>query len=352
MATPLETKLIKRLKAGKLMNVAAFMQAALLDEDHGYYTHERVFGADGDFITAPEISQIFGEILAAYIGAHAGQLKDYALIELGPGRGTLMKDMLRTLGSMPAGVKPSEVVMVEASGQLAKLQKQTLAGIDTQISWQNNIENLPSKPCVIVANEFFDALPIQQFIWQGNGWYERVLELQNNKLGWALDDKQANIASHAAATHGDMLESHAATEEIMQQLAEHVQQHGGMMIAIDYGYTQPAFGDTLQALKAHQYVDTLEHIGEADITAHVNFTALKDVAEQAGLKTAALTTQGQFLQQLGAAVRAQALCAKATPTQQQEIISGLTRLMAPEQMGDLFKVLVLAHANLDLIEIL
>ena len=368
MPTALETKLLKQLSRSNTMRLDEFMRTALLDPKHGYYTNRKVFGKDGDFITAPDVSQIFGEVIAAYFTANimaARSSKPATLVEFGPGRGTLMHDMLRSFSSMPAELEISEVVLVEASPRLVDIQKETLKDSHLPIRWVESADELPESPCFIIANEFFDALPIRQFTEKDSGWNERVITAKEDSLAWAEencslpDGCEPPKAPHLHIVNQPenveekekILEYSEAVAATTQQLSVHISNHGGMLVAIDYGHTAHGFADTLQAVKKHKFIDVLSHVGEADITAHVNFALMKEVAEASSLNTHLLTTQGKFLRSLGAELRAMTLVQSADKNGQIDIASGLERLIAPTQMGELFKVLVVAHPELSVLEL-
>ena len=356
MSTALESKLRNRLSVGEKIRLDQFMYAALLDVECGYYNIHRVFGKDGDFITAPDISQIFGEVVAAYIAAHVPQYKDQdvAVVELGPGRATMAKDMLRAMQKMPDENQPDEVIMCEISEPMVVRQREKLDGITMNMQWIQHVTDLPERPCFIIANEFFDALPIRQFMYEDD-WQERFVGLKEEAFVFTsepCDFPNASLTTQLPdPQRGDILEYSASAMDAMQTISTHLAQYGGMMIAIDYGYMEQAYGDSLQAVKSHEYIDVLTDIGEADISAHVNFAQLKEVAEAHGLKTHILTTQGQFLRALGAELRAAKLCKKASDEQKETILSGLHRIMAPDQMGDLFKVLVVASEGMEVEDI-
>lgn len=377
MSSPLAEKLRNRIDAGEHIGVDAFMHTALLDPEHGYYTTRQVFGADGDFITAPEVSQVFGEVLAAYLTANIMDAKltePATVVEFGPGRGTLMKDMLRSFKAMPAELHIKEVLLVEASERLKQMQQENLADSHLPLRWITNASELPKSPCFIVANEFFDALPIRQFICEGEKWQELVLAAEGEELVFhsqhtelpeccesiiatckhtPSDAKVLPLRASDINKHTDrvIFEYPEAAIDIMQTLCAHIRQYGGMLVLVDYGHTMHGFGDTLQAVKKHQFVDVLSDIGEADITAHVNFAWMKEVAEEVGLSTHLLAHQGKFLRALGAELRAMSLCEGLDKNGQVTIASGLERLISPMQMGELFKVLVVAHPDLKILDL-
>ncbi len=330
------------------ISVAEFMQLALMHPEYGYYQKQQPFGKQGDFITAPEISQLFGEMVAVWVAAMWQQMgcpKDWQLVELGPGRGVLMQDILRATKHIEGFHACLSIVMVEQSSALQKVQKDRLIPIHNKIEWHETIDRLLPKPTLIVANEFFDALPIYQYVKANGAVHERVIGLENDALCFTLGAKgvntQAVIEIAAHESDGKVIEASPASVHIVEQLAAHTTVHGGAALLIDYGYEMPACGDTLQAVKAHQYHPILEDVGEADITAHVNFTALAEAAKQGGSKEQKIMTQEEFLKQMGIELRARLLQSKATQEQKKVIEESLTRLVSPEEMGTLFKVLMI-----------
>ncbi len=315
----LKEELAEHIRAQGPITIAEYMERCV---SH-YYATRDPFGAGGDFTTAPEISQIFGELIGAWIedrwqhisGAQA------VLCELGPGRGTLMKDILRVTRN--SGLHESaDVVLVEASPALRELQKRTLAYAHTRIRWQETLMNLPPLPLFLIANEFFDALPVHQYLEKE----EKKVGLIMNQLAFLPDGKVVREASPACIA-------------VMTQIAAHIQTHGGAALIIDYGYDDAVQGDSVQAVKAHQFIHPLDAPGESDITAHVDFAALKDVAASVGAYVWGVAKQGNFLNALGAQVRLLALGKHASPEQGASLRSGLERLVSYEQMGGLFKVM-------------
>jgi len=304
-----------------------------------YYATRDPLGAAGDFVTAPEISQMFGELIGLWLAEtwmRAGQPAP-VLVELGPGRGSLMADLRRAIARVPVlGAAP--VHLVETSPALRQAQKQRLP--DAQ--WHDDLNSLPTdQPLLVVANEFFDALPICQFIRTEQGWRERMIALQDDaftpvagpvQMDGAIDDALAGSPS------GTIVEKSPAGSAVMTDLAARIAAQGGVALIIDYGYCGPAAGDTLQAVKQHQYADVLARPGEHDLTAHVDFNMLADAARQAGATPWPVTDQGEWLHRLGIAARAARL-AKANPDHAQALAKDVKRLTAPDEMGSLFKVL-------------
>ena len=288
-----------------------------------YYANNNPFGKEGDFITAPEISQIFGELIGAWLFNQWQNLgKPQAILcEAGPGRGTLMQDILRVTAKSNFH-NNIEICLIENSQNLRELQKKNIK--HSNISWHDSFATLPKKPLLLVANEFFDAMPIEQYLANGD---ERKIIYSNEKFEFV---PQGEVVS----------EKSPISLLIMGQVCTHIKQYGGVAIIIDYGYKNEPQRNTLQALKAHKFVSPLEYIGEADITALVDFSSLADIAKRLGLKTH-YTTQAEFLRGLGAELRAIALCKNASNSARENILSGLERLVSPQQMGELFKVLTI-----------
>jgi len=283
-----------------------------------YYATRDPLGASGDFTTAPEIHQMFGEMVGACLADcwhRAGAPGDAIYAELGPGRGTLAADALRVIG---AGV---EVHLVETSAALRELQRARVPGA----AFHERIEQLPSRPALLVANEFLDALPVRQWV----GDEQRLVVLDGDAL--------------AFTAHGLIVEDSPARDGAVTAIAAHLARHGGVALLIDYGHAASAPGDTLQAVKAHRFADPLADPGEQDLTAHVDFEALTDAARQAGAMVTSLATQSDWLSRIGIAQRADVL-ARANPDHAKAINSALARLTAPDQMGELFKVIAI-HAT-------
>ncbi len=318
------------------ISIAAYMGMCA---EH-YYATRMALGADGDFITAPEISQLFGEMVGLALAdawLRAGQ-PEVIFAELGPGRGTLAADALRTMAQF--GLTPP-VHFVETSPLLMHAQLGAVPGA----VHHDDIAALPrDRPLIAVANEFFDALPVQQFIAADDGWHERLIALD----GGALVARPASAIAAAPFLPpsrnyptGAVLEVSAAARAAMAAVASRIAARGGLILVFDYGYAGPAAGDTVQAVRAHAPVDWLTRPGECDLTAHVDFTALADAAFDAGALIMGPVDQGVWLHRLGIGPRCAALAA-ANPDQADALTAGAARLTAPDQMGQLFQVLA-AH---------
>ncbi|MCE7795192.1 SAM-dependent methyltransferase [Sphingobium sufflavum] len=305
-----------------------------------YYATRDPLGAGGDFITAPEISQMFGEMIGLWLAdlwARAGR-PAVQYVELGPGRGTLAADALRALAS--AGCHPLAVHLVETSPVLRAAQARAVP----DAHFHDDAATLPTDtPLLIVANEFFDALPFRQIVRTDAGWRERVLA--NDRLEWGrrflpgLGTADVTApAAFAPAPQGSVVESCPIGEAIMTTLATRIAAQGGAMLTIDYGHAGPAVGDTMQAVQAHRFADPFVEPGARDITAHVDFTALADAAVAAGVNVSPLVEQGDFLIRLGIGARS-GMLAKQAPERRDELVAAMLRLTDPAEMGRLFKVM-------------
>ena len=314
--TPLERALRERIGDQGPITVEAFMDAC----NRYYYATRDPLGSRGDFTTAPEISQMFGELVGACLAdcwMKAGKPRDVAYVELGPGRGTLAADALRVMKS--AGLEPT-VHFVETSPLLRQGQAKAVPGA----SWYDAFAEVPDGPVLVVANEFLDALPVQQFV----GAMERKVMVTGGGLAFDRD--------------GEIVERSPAREKVVGQIANRLRKSGGMALLIDYGHAKSAAGDTLQAVRGHTFAPMLAAPGEQDLTAHVDFEAVSKAAREAGGAVTELVTQGEWLKRLGIGARSQSL-AQQHPERAREIEAARQRLCEPEQMGNLFKVIAV-HA--------
>ncbi|UVK40970.1 class I SAM-dependent methyltransferase [Mesorhizobium sp. AR10] len=345
--TPLKARIIDLIGAVGPIPVNEYMALCLFDPRDGYYTTREPFGAAGDFVTAPEISQMFGELVAVWLyqaWQTIGRPLPVTIAEIGPGRGTLMKDVLRSVSRLdPAFTASASFAMIETSPRLTDIQKQTLAGTSAGIGWHETIDTLPQTPLLIVGNELFDAVPIRQFIRAGAGWRERVIGLDDADdlrffAGAGSVDATLLPDEAADAPQGAIVEVAPARAALMAAIAGRLAAHGGAGLFLDYGHLQPGVGDTLQALRKHNHEDVLANPGEADLTAHVDFAALAAVVRAHGLDVQ-LSTQGEFLLGMGLLERAGLLGAEANEQARQTIADAVERLAGPDAMGQLFKVL-------------
>lgn len=355
----LKARLEDRIRLTGPISVADYMTACLADPEDGYYTTSpEPFGRDGDFITAPEVSQMFGELIGGWVVATwiaMGAPSPVHLVELGPGRGTLMADILRTARLRPAFMDAVAVHLVEVSPKLRHRQGETLGNLAGALKrapqWHDHLSAVPEGPTILIANEFFDALPIRQFVKTGKGWCERVVGLDAaGQLAFgvssvALAEGLVPAAARAAAV-GAILEVSPASAAIAAEIGTRIAAQRGAALLIDYGYLRSAPGDTLQALSRHAFADPLAEPGKADLTAHVDFEALALAAIEAGADPMTPLTQGEFLLRLGLLERAGQLGAGKDAATQERLRGEVERLAAPDQMGELFKVLALATPGL------
>jgi NADH dehydrogenase [ubiquinone] 1 alpha subcomplex assembly factor 7 len=354
--TPLEAELRRIIAADGPMSVATFMALCLGHPVHGYYMTRDPFGRGGDFITAPEISQMFGELIGLWVAAvwqMMGSPAQVALVELGPGRGTLMADALRATRVVPAFAAAVRVHLVETSPVLERRQQESLAALKMPISWHRDFAAVPDGPLILIANEFFDALPVHQAVKTPSGWHERMVGVgSDGKLAFALHpDPMPGFATIAPglpanAPPGAVFEWRAS--DIAADIARRIAQHGGAALIIDYGHGESALGETLQAVGRHGFADPLATPGEVDLTAHVDFAALARTAAGAGTRVRGPISQGEFLRRLGIEARAAALRATATTAQAADIDAALARLTGSgrESMGELFKAMAFADPKL------
>jgi SAM-dependent MidA family methyltransferase len=329
------------------ISVAQYMTMALHDAGGGYYATRQPFGAAGDFTTAPEVSQMFGELLGLWcvqVWHDQGQPRQKRLMELGPGRGTMMADALRAARAAPEFLDGLEVVLVEASPALQKLQQEKLAQSGAAIRWTTHFDDsLTDRPLFLLANEFFDAMPVRQYVKTETGWRERMVVVKDGALDFALapipTPSAAIPASRAAAPDGGVYEAAPAATALAEAVARVVAEKGGGALLLDYGYGEAAgFGETLQAVGGHAFAEVLAEPGENDISAHVDFAALAEAARHGGAQVHGPRNQGAFLVALGIMGRAEQLI-KSNPGAARMLYTAVERLIAPEQMGDLFKAM-------------
>ncbi|HEY8565166.1 MAG TPA: SAM-dependent methyltransferase [Beijerinckiaceae bacterium] len=324
-----------------------YMALCLAHPVHGYYVTRDPLGAGGDFTTAPEISQMFGELIGLWIAdtwTRMGSPGGARLVELGPGRGTLMADALRALRVVPAFLAAASVHLVEMSPILREKQATSLAASPCPVSWHDTIDAVPAGPMIVVANEFFDALPIRQFVF-ADGWRERLVGLSDDALAFGLA-AEPEPALSVAGRPGEVIELHGAGALLAASIAARLADQGGAALIIDYGHLATGRGDTFQAVREHAFVDPLAEPGEADLTVHVDFEQLRRAARAA--RAHGPLTQRDLLLALGIEARAERLKARATPPQAAAIDAALARLTdpTPTGMGALFKALALSRPDL------
>jgi NADH dehydrogenase [ubiquinone] 1 alpha subcomplex assembly factor 7 len=331
---PLAARLARLIAEEGPISVARYMAEA----NAHYYATRDPLGAAGDFITAPEISQMFGELIGAWLAdlwQRAGSPELCHYVELGPGRGTLAADALRAIRS--AGLLP-QVHLVETSPALRMRQAELLP----RARWHESLDSLPdSAPMLVVANEFFDALPIRQFVAGEAGWCERLVGFQDGRFAPVIGPPIADCPTSERAPIGTIIESSPAAVATVHDLSERLIRQGGALLIIDYGHARSGSGDTFQAVRSHGFADPWSDPGECDLTAHVDFEALATAPQAAGMQVHGPVEQGAWLPALGIDLRADAL-ARAAPASADEIRTARNRLVEEDQMGSLFKVMALS----------
>ena len=353
--SPLQSEIKRLIKSSGPMPVWRYMELCLTHPQHGYYVSRDPLGREGDFTTAPEVSQMFGELLglwAASVWKAIGSPPLLRLIELGPGRGTMMADALRALRVLPPLYQSLSIHLVEINPVLREKQRTTLSGV-RNVAWHDSIDSVPDGPSVIFANEYFDVLPIHQAVKGESGWHERTVELDDSgKLAFGAASElipRFEVLLPAwvrAAPVGAVFEWRPGAE--IMKIASRVRDQEGAALIIDYGHLRSDAGDTFQAIARHSFTDPLKDPGQADVTAHVDFQALVRAAEDLGAAVHGPVPQGDFLKRLGIETRAISLMAKATHEVSEDIASALTRLIGGGRggMGQLFKVLGISEPNL------
>lgn len=342
--TALADLLAARIRQDGPISIATYMAECLTHPQHGYYTGKEVvgqtpFGAKGDFITAPEISQMFGELVGLCLAQSwldQGAPPAFTLAELGPGRGTLMADALRATRSVRGFHAAMTLVLHEASPALRSQQAQALGSYTP--TWIDSINALPKQPLYLIANEFFDALPIHQYTADPAGWREKLVGLQNDKLAFGLSEPKPRpdlMARFGPLPAGTVVEYCPLAQAYIGTIQNRLHQHGGLALIIDYGDWR-SNGDTLQAVKSHAYADPLAAPGQADLTAHVDFEALAGQWQPHHY-----TRQGAFLTNLGIAARTTRLAQSLTGDALENHLAAYRRLTQDAEMGSLFKVLAL-----------
>jgi len=350
--TRLGERIAALIRATGPISVADYMALCLFDPDDGYYTTREPFGAKGDFVTAPEISQMFGELVAVWLvqaWQAAGEPLPATFAEIGPGRGTLMRDMARVVRRIaPRLSEGATFALVEASPRLASVQEETLAQSGLRFEWHGTVETLPGQPLYIVGNEIFDALPFRQFVRQDGRWLERAIGLDDDgafRFGIGAATVAGPLPAEIEdAPDGSICEIAPAREGLMLAIASRIAAGGGAALFFDYGHLRPGLGDTFQAVRRHRSEGVFDNPGEADLTSHVDFSALAAVARSHGLSTLS-ATQGEFLLGMGLLERAGNLGRSADEATREAIAAAVERLAGPGQMGDLFKVLAVLPAG-------
>ena len=350
--TPLEAEIRRHIQMHGPMPLADYMTLCLTHPEHGYYTTGSPVGGrastqrqSGDFITAPEVSQMFGELIGVWcmeMWQALGEPSDFNLVEIGPGRGTLMADLLRISGALPGFKLACHVRLIEVSPSLSEQQSLALSA-SANITWLRDIDALEARPTIILGNELLDALPFRQWCKNGDDWFERAVGLIDDQLTFVLRpnrlDKIDLPLDHEARPQATLFETAPAREALITRVANLLKQNNGAALFIDYGHLKSGYGDTFQAIRDHAYVDPLTQLGKTDLTSHVDFAPLCAAARASGCVVPEPTTQGAFLLSLGLLERAGALGAGRSDSVQNTLRAAVERLAGPSQMGDLFKVM-------------
>ncbi|MEZ0001174.1 class I SAM-dependent methyltransferase [Sinorhizobium fredii] len=359
MTNPLADKIKALIRTNGPISVTDYFSLCLADPQYGYYRVREPFGRAGDFTTAPEISQLFGEMIGIFL-VHAwqehGSPAQVIIAEIGPGRGTMMSDILRVVGRLAPGLyAAADVHLVETSERLRKVQAETLASHDGKIHWHASFDSLPSGFLLLAANELFDAIPIRQFVRTAQGFRERMVGLDaDDELTFAagvagIDPSLLPTPAQSAA-EGTIFEAAPARDAVMAALCERLRAAAGTAILIDYGHLATGYGDTLQAVRNHRYDPPLANPGRADLTSHVDFEQLALRAKAEGLQVNGLAHQGDFLIGLGLLDRAAALGRDKDLATQESIRDDVERLAGAGagKMGELFKVLAVSSPEVAL----
>jgi SAM-dependent MidA family methyltransferase len=354
----LEAELKRLIASSGPMPVWRYMELCLTHPRYGYYVARDPLGREGDFTTAPEVSQMFGELLglwAASVWRAMESPPELRLIELGPGRGTMMADALRALRVLPPLYQALSIHLVEINPVLREKQQATLSGV-RNITWHDHLDEIPPGPSVILANEYFDVLPVHQMVRRETGWHERTIEIgADGALAFGASAEPMPRFEVLlpplvrAAPVGAVFEWRPDAE--IMKIATRVRDHGGAALIIDYGHLRSDAGDTFQAIARHSFADPLKNPGQADVTAHVDFQALVRAAEDLGARVHGPVSQGEFLKALGIEQRATTLMAKTTPEVSEDISGALKRLTEGGRggMGSMFKVVAISDPALDLL---
>ena len=343
----IETKIKDLIKKSGPMSLSRYMEICLWDDENGYYTSNQVLGRHGDFITSPEISQTFGELIGLWALSFYQKFIDnerLCITELGSGRGTLLRDAIRTICMVTKNKVDLDITILEKSERLIALQKENLK--NKNVKWVSDIKGLSFEPQIIIANEFFDALPINQYVRNNEGWYEKKITTKNGTLCFTLG-KKIWVPSNSIFSNfkiGDTLEYSEQTISIFSNICNHLIQHDGVLLVVDYGNIS-GIGDTLQAVSGHKFSSIFEKPGQSDLTSHVNFKLLKEIASKKNLYVSPVKEQQNFLLELGIKERLKSLTENANTTIAETVDTEVKRLIDPDKMGSLFKVIAITKTK-------
>ncbi len=343
----IETKIKDLIKKSGPISLSRYMEICLWDDENGYYTSNQVLGRHGDFITSPEISQTFGELIGLWALSFYQKFIDnkrLCITELGSGRGTLLRDAIRTICMVTKNKVELDITILEKSERLIALQKENLK--NKNIKWISDIKGLSFEPQIIIANEFFDALPINQYVRNNEGWYEKKITTKNGKLCFTLGNK-IWVPSNSIFSNfkiGDTLEHSEQTISIFSNICNHLIRYDGVLLVVDYGNIS-GIGDTLQAVNDHKFSSILEKPGQSDLTSHVNFKLLKEIARKKNLYVSPVKEQQNFLLELGIKERLKSLTKNVSSTIAERVETEVKRLIDPDKMGSLFKVIAITRTK-------
>ncbi len=348
MTSDLESRIKRHVRMNGPLPLAEYMHWCLSDPKAGYYTNRKMIGKDGDFVTAPEISQMFGELIGIWIyktWQDLGSPSPFNLIEIGPGNGTLMRDILRATGKLPRFLQAARINLVETSPALKTAQKDTLKQY-RNINWCEAPHNVSGAPCLIIANELLDAMPVRQYIKVAGQWHERCIALgDDDRLCWVLGTGTIAPAllpkGHEDETDGSVFETSPSREAYVYSICELLKKNRGAALFFDYGHTHCGFGDTFQAIREHRYADPLDRPGQCDLTSHVDFGSLRRIASDMELFCPPVLDQGSFLLKAGLLERAGELGRGKDEGTQAMLTKQAERLALPDQMGELFKAMAI-----------
>ncbi|MDX1949672.1 MAG: SAM-dependent methyltransferase [Rickettsiales bacterium] len=347
----LKEKIVKEIENKGFLSLDEYIDRCLYDENFGYYRAKNVIGEKGDFITAPEISQIFGEIIAIFIINKIQNFSDIKIdiIELGAGNGTLADDVLRVLSKFKNLYQNISYKIYDVSEFLIKKQQEKLAKYQGKTSWISDLEKTKNKNLTIfIANEFFDALPIKQYIFEDFKWFERIIKYNKPKdkfyfdkiIAENLPKKLQKFTEKKKPKNNSIKEFCPLIPDFIKKISDIINQNNGMLICFDYGYFHSNYGDSLQAIKSNKYTDIFSNLGESDITAHVDFEDISNELKQNGIKNIFLNQQGDFLREMGALERSGILQKNKNTKIKNKISNDVSRLIDDDKMGALFKCLI------------
>ena len=343
----IEKKIKDLIKKSGPISISQYMEICLWDDINGYYTSNQVLGGDGDFITSPEISQTFGELIGLWALSFYQEFIDkkrLCITELGSGRGTLLKDAIRTIYKVTNNKINLEITILEKSERLITLQKENLK--NEKVKWISDIKGLSLEPQIIIANEFFDALPINQYVRTNEGWHEKKIAIKNGELCFTLDNKiwVPSDSIFSDFKIGDTLEYSERTISIFSNICNHLIKYDGVFLLVDYGNIS-GIGDTLQAVNKHKFKGVLEKPGQSDLSSHVNFRLLKEIAIKKNLYVSPVKEQRNFLLELGIEERLKSLTKNGSSALAETVESEIKRLIDPDKMGSLFKVIAITKTK-------